>query len=492
MIPIVDIFAGPGGLGEGFTSWNTAGEKPAFTLALSIEKDEFAHATLRHRALWRALSARERQECIAALAMGADWEDFAWLYPNAAAAAEEEALLLELGPKTTPTTRRLIRTSLRRDEAWVLVGGPPCQAYSLVGRARRSGSNYVASKDKRQTLYVEYLQILADHAPPVFVMENVKGLLSATLNSGSMFQRIVDDLQNPGVALKREKRTSSRRPRYTIRALASGADHLKDDPAQFVVRSEEYGIPQSRHRVILLGVREDVVVEGTGRLSTASRKATVKATIAELPSLRSGISKAADSAHAWRAFLKGVKERVWIKEVDASTRERIAFAIDDLSAPTADRGSDCLPSANGAMVFNHSARSHIGSDLDRYLFASAFAEAHSRSPKLEDFPGTLLPKHENVEDAVENGLFSDRFRVQLADRPSSTITSHIAKDGHYYIHYDPKQCRSLTVREAARLQTFPDDYFFCGPRTAQYQQVGNAVPPALARQIAAIVYQIVA
>src|SRR5690606_34494586 len=138
----------------------------------------------------------------------------------------------------------------------------------------------------------------------------------------------------------------------------------------------------------------------------------------------------------------------------------------------------------------HEARAHMESDLYRYLFASAHGEAMEVSPKLADFPLLLLPAHKNVKDGCDGKMFADRFRVQIKSRVSTTITSHLSKDGHYFIHYDPSQCRSLTVREAARLQTFPDNYHFEGPRTAQYQQVGNAVPPYLAVQIAEIVKEV--
>ena len=138
-------------------------------------------------------------------------------------------------------------------------------------------------------------------------------------------------------------------------------------------------------------------------------------------------------------------------------------------------------------VLNHQAKSHMKDDLLRYFYLATASSYYGRLLKLADFPIKLLPVHKNVMEGVQGKMFSDRFRVQQKGISATTITSHLAKDGHYFIHYDPLQCRCLTVREAARIQTFPDNYYFTGSRTAQYIQVGNAVPPYLAYQIASCV-----
>jgi DNA (cytosine-5)-methyltransferase 1 len=164
------------------------------------------------------------------------------------------------------------------------------------------------------------------------------------------------------------------------------------------------------------------------------------------------------------------------------------------STPT-DVGNACHPAlANWLkddrlhVLLNNETRGHMRTDLARYLFAAIWAGHTSQSPKASTFPASLAPSHRSWD----SGKFADRFRVQLRDQPSTTITSHISKDGHYFIHPDPSQCRSLTVREAARLQTFPDNYLFRGNRTQQYVQVGNAVPPFLAREIAGSLWDVLA
>lgn len=488
MIKVVDLFAGPGGLGEGFSSWRDSRGKQEFALTLSIEKDKFAHATLRLRALWRQLNAKDCAAYDDYVNGKCDWDSLASSSPKAAAAAEAEALHIELGSGSVSTVRERIRRMLPSDDRWVLIGGPPCQAYSLVGRARNKGKkDYIPDEDHRQTLYVEYLQILADHAPPVFVMENVKGLLSAQLDSSGLFDRIRTDLNSPTLALRREgRRSSGRSPKYELRTLTPDSDVGDEDPRRYLVRSERHGVPQRRHRVFLIGIRSDLASKALTSLVSSPDLISVSETLRGLPRVRSGLSKLPDSDAAWREALACVRSRGWLAGVEPDVRRVIKEVTEGLRVPIASRGAEVLTTRNG-LVLNHSTRGHMLEDLDRYLFASSFAVVHGYSPVLSEFPPSLLPSHANTARAVGSSVFADRFRVQLGDQPATTITSHISKDGHYYIHPDPTQCRSLTVREAARLQTFPDNYFFCGPRTAQYHQVGNAVPPRLATQIASVI-----
>lgn len=515
-IPVVDLFAGPGGLGEGFSSQLNPSHDARFRVVLSIEKDTRAHSTLLLRSFLRLFGKKLPAEYYNSLKdLERPWsvrvKELFNAYPEQASIAQQEAWQAELGKVEHSTVSSRISEAIGSSDLWVLLGGPPCQAYSLAGRSRNKGNvDYVAHQDERQYLYVEYLQVLAEHRPAVFVMENVKGLLSATVNNKRMFSRILEDLENPVGAMKREDRKIKRLAStpdalYEVYSLVqptiAGGGALTD----FLVPMEKFGIPQARHRLILLGIRKDLVGGTQPGTLTVSDTVAAKTVLDGLPRVRSGLSKETDTNDNWLKSIRTARDRRWLRSSERSagqrTHDTICRAIDSISAPRMARGDEfiaCDVSIDYEHswfldhrlggVLNHSTRGHIVKDLHRYLYCSCFGKIHGRSPVLADFPVDLLPAHENVKTALNGSMFADRFRVQLANRPSTTITSHISKDGHYYIHYDPTQCRSLTVREAARLQTFPDNYFFCGPRTAQYAQVGNAVPPLLASKVADIVH----
>jgi len=336
-------------------------------------------------------------------------------------------------------------------------------------------------------------------------MENVKQLLSSRVAGESMFARIHADLSRPDLAAFGRNKGL----RYALFpvSLSAGVDarsraqpfEANVDSRDFVVRMEHHGIPQARHRVILLGVRSDL--NGTPGRLPKREPVCVQDVLADLPSLRSGLSDEADSPGAWRRAIATTRQTSWPQTVDPQIRRRLRDTLDQLDSSADNRGIEvtrCTAQPGYAeqwyrpgrfgFVLNHTTRGHVRNDLHRYLFASTWAAEHGVSPTLAEFPEGLLPAHGKAHVAVAEGRnFSDRFRVQVAERCSTTVTSHISKGGHYYIHFDPAQCRSLTVREAARLQTFPDDYLFCGPRTEQYRQVGNAVPPLAATQIASLV-----
>lgn len=271
------------------------------------------------------------------------------------------------------------------------------------------------------------------------------------------------------------------------------------DPGRFVVRCEHHGAPQARHRVIIMGIRLDCMgpsVIRTPGLREVERPVCIEEALSGLPSLRSGLSRGPDSPERWRNEVERQRDRV-VRSIRVRYPEvaRILHELEPGSelprqSTTCDGQTAGRKGRMGRrghpVVLNHETRGHMPSDLGRYLFCAAFAEEYGRSPTRSDFPEALAPDHANWD----TGVFADRFRVQVRSRPSSTITSHLSKDGHAFIHWDPVQCRSLTVREAARLQTFPDDYLFLGNRTQQFVQVGNAVPPAIASQIARVVYDI--
>jgi DNA (cytosine-5)-methyltransferase 1 len=422
--------------------------------------------------------------------------------PGAWAEASQEAWLLELGQSTHDIVRERIESVLGSDDRWVLIGGPPCQAYSLVGRSRmRRVQGEAFELDERHRLYQEYLKIVADRKPAVFVMENVKGLLSSQLDGDRVFHQIVDDLSHPSSALRGSKGDEE----YRIYPVASDGT---EGMGRFVVRAEDHGVPQARHRVILLGVRLDVG-KPARRLTPSGERVATADVIGDLPPIRSGISRATDGATEWlTAVREGVSvitsalqgnPNVGVASLLSRVVEQAAASaarhasrgeiFTEIEAPTALESWYADPELEG--VTGHQSRAHMKSDLWRYLFAAAFAEALGRSPTLRDFPSSLLPAHRNVT-GVSEPIFADRFRVQLSNRPSTTVTSHISKDGHGFIHYDPSQVRSLTAREAARLQTFPDSYEFEGTRTAQLHQIGNAVPPLLAHKIAGVVRDLLA
>ena len=424
-------------------------------------------------------------------------------FPDAAEVARCQAWKAELGVVEAGVVDRRIRHAIKSADKWVLCGGPPCQAFSVVGRSRNGG---IADDDHRVYLYRQYLRILSVHEPPVFIMENVKGLLSSQVKGNEIFEQMLEDLQHPARALKTPRASGAR---YSLYSLVRETDPAEApcSPGDFVLKCEDYGVPQARHRIIILGVREDLARYGVPVLEPQEKGVSASRVLSGLPRLRSGLSRSEDGKAEWQKALIEILDADFMRSrrngAEQQLRERVTGTVLNIRNFRADRGGEFIPcnpnvgykpdwyldSAIGG-VCNHMSRTHMILDLHRYLFAACYAKVHERSPMLNDFPAALLPDHRNLERALSKGCFDDRFRVQLSSRPATTITSHIAKDGHYFIHYDEQQCRSLTVREAARLQTFPDNYYFCGPRTDQYRQVGNAVPPLLARQIAGLVGQI--
>ncbi len=435
----LDLFAGPGGLSDGF--WQAG-----FEIAAQVEKDHIACETLRLRVIFRELKRRRKLKEYWKLIRGeTSQEGLYGKYSNIADRCSAQVINKEFGTKDPDASGPAAIYSLMRDgikflkgrKAHVLLAGPPCQAFSLVGRSRDPNR---MRDDDRHFLFQYFLLALDEFEPDFFVFENVPGILSARNQRGQTLQMLIEQFN------------SLKRP-YELSVPKSG------DFSILILDSIWFRVPQRRRRIFFIGYRKDLLKKRPELSqiiqqlrSLASREIlTVADAIGDLPILRPG-----EGNDGWWGKYQTVTDL---------TRYQI----------------EMRQKAEG--IVNFKARTHMESDLERYRF---FIERHkngARKATLFDLSSErpdLMPAHKNLDK------FLDRFRVQWWTRPSSTVMSHISKDGHYYIHPDISQCRSFTVREAARCQSFSDDFIFTGPRTEQFVQVGNAVPPRLAAVIARV------
>ena len=431
----IDLFAGCGGLSEGF-------KQTGFGIIAQVEMDKWACESLRTRHLYHGLKASGKGYLYRRyLSQEVRQEDILDRFPDLSESISHRVIQATLGNDGIERIIEKIESSRKYHAAprfHVLLGGPPCQPYSLAGRSR---DPLRMENDERHYLYRHYLEILESLQPDFFLYENVPGLFTARAEGKEIFVKILNDF-------------SLLTPSYEI---TPPLQQVFEEPGSYILNSADFHIPQSRKRLILIGYKKSLegknpgiknIFKGLQKRASKNRggeRLTVSDAIGDLPPLKPG-----EGNDGW---FGSYNSNTSLKSYQIGMRK------------------------DSPGILNHRARPHMEGDLERYRF---FIEHHrngngvARLNDLMEQRPDLLPNHRHLDK------FLDRFRVQWWDRPSSTITAHICKDGHHYIHPDINQCRSFTVREAARCQSFPDNFKFEGPRTEQFRQVGNAVPPLLA------------
>ena len=408
-LKFLDLFAGAGGLSEGFIQ---AGFEPV----AHIESNKAACFTLRTRMAYHWLKDRNRIELYADYLNGnLRRPDF---YEQVPEQVIRSVINAEIGDETLPDIFWWVDTLLDNRKLDLIVGGPPCQAYSLIGRSRDLNR---MKGDARNYLYHYYAEFLKRYKPLYFVFENVGGLLSARDEDGDLYFDAMRSL---------------------FRECGYETDSLK-------LSAEDYGVLQRRKRIILVGRRGKT----TGFYPEPNKwnpSVSVRDILCDLPAIAAG---------------EGDPGPCDVSPYSGTYQYEAGIRDDDLP------------------ITWHQARPNTERDLEIYRIAvSRWNKKKSR------LAYNMLP--ERLKTHRHRNSFLDRFKVVASDLPfSHTVVAHIAKDGHYYIHPDIDQNRSITPREAARLQTFPDDYYFesskdAPRRTPAFLQIGNAVPVLLARKVA--------
>ncbi|WP_271783688.1 DNA cytosine methyltransferase [Aquimarina algiphila] len=396
----IDLFSGAGGLSEGFI-------KAGFNPIAHVEMDTHACNTLETRLIYHKLKAENKLDhYYNYLNNKTSREKFISVFGDML--LSKSVLNVSIGGKNNDDIFRKIDELSGDKGIDLVIGGPPCQAYSLVGRARDKDG---MKNDPRNYLYKEYAKFLKNYDPTVFVFENVIGLITA--DEGKYFKNMKAYFKRIGYELD-----------YTIQ------------------NSADFGVLQKRKRIILIGWRKNSNFNYP-KFSKVNKSWKVQDLLTDLKKLKPG------------------EQNHITKYEKASTDYLNKFEL-----------------RNGVdFVTQHIARPHNERDLEIYKIAVNKWLKKEERLKYPDLP-ERLKTHKNEKS------FVDRYKVVDPNGYSHTMVAHIAKDGHHYIYPDTKQIRSLSVREAARIQSFPDDFYFEGGRSAAFRQIGNAVPPLMAKEIA--------
>ena len=401
---VIDLFAGAGGLSEGFV-------QAGFVPIAHVEMDKDACNTLRTRCCFHYLRANNQLDIYYKYLKGEITRET--LYGGVPEEVTNAVINVEISDDTINETFGKIKQLAKGRKIDMIIGGPPCQAYSLLGRHRKTMEN-----DPRTLLYLQYGKFLKEFTPKGFVFENVPGLLSA--KKGEHFQNLQTYFDELG---------------YKV--------HYK------MLNASDYGVLQERHRIIIVGWQKDNDM-GYPEIKKVSTDAVVNDILEDLPLLKAGEKEMVSS---------------YKKENNSYLRESGIRADDE------------------KFVTQNITRPVNANDAAIYAYAIKLWDSKQVRVKYTDLPIEL--RTQKNEDS-----FLDRFKVVNGNGKAHTVVAHLAKDGHYYIHPSLSVCRSISVREAARMQSFPDNFYFEGSRSAMFKQIGNAVPVLMAKRIAESINQL--